>query len=49
VAAPSHAVSPQDALYSEAAGLYGAALERLARAYEPDADRRPMITGRWSG
>ena len=40
MAAPSDAGSPQDALYSEAAGLYGAALERLARAYEPDADQR---------
>lgn len=27
-------------LYGEAAAEYGGALERLARAYEPDADRR---------
>jgi RNA polymerase sigma-70 factor (ECF subfamily) len=32
--------SPQDAQYREAAAQYGAALERLARAYEADADRR---------
>ena len=32
--------SRQDGLYAEAAATYGAALERLARAYEPDADRR---------
>ena len=30
----------QDALYEEAAADYGAALERLARAYEADADKR---------
>ncbi len=30
----------QDALYEQAAATYGAALERLARAYEPDADKR---------
>ena len=30
----------QDALYEQAASGYGAAIERLARAYEPDADRR---------
>jgi RNA polymerase sigma-70 factor (ECF subfamily) len=30
----------QDGLYAEAAATYGAALERLARAYEADADRR---------
>jgi RNA polymerase sigma-70 factor (ECF subfamily) len=30
----------QDARYREAAAEYGAALERLARAYEADADRR---------
>jgi RNA polymerase sigma-70 factor, ECF subfamily len=30
----------QDRLYAEAAATYGAALERLARAYEFDADRR---------
>ena len=34
------AASPQDALYQEAAQTYGAALERLARAYEADADLR---------
>jgi len=32
--------SPQDAHYREAAAEYGAALERLARAYEADPDRR---------
>ena len=32
--------SSQARLYSEVAGEYGAALERLARAYEGDADRR---------
>jgi RNA polymerase sigma-70 factor (ECF subfamily) len=32
--------SRQDCLYQEAVGLYAAALERLTRAYEPDADRR---------
>jgi RNA polymerase sigma-70 factor, ECF subfamily len=32
--------SPQDARYREAAAGYGAALERLARAYEADPDRR---------
>jgi RNA polymerase sigma-70 factor (ECF subfamily) len=32
--------SSQDARYTEAAAEYGAALERLARAYEADADRR---------
>jgi len=30
----------QDSLYAEATTMFGAALERLARAYEPDADRR---------
>jgi RNA polymerase sigma-70 factor (ECF subfamily) len=34
------AVSRQDELYQEAAGSYGAALERLARGYEADPDRR---------
>jgi RNA polymerase sigma-70 factor (ECF subfamily) len=38
-AAPDHD-SPQDSLYAEATATYGPALERLARAYEPDADRR---------
>jgi RNA polymerase sigma-70 factor, ECF subfamily len=32
--------SLQDTRYREAAAEYGAALERLARAYEADADRR---------
>src|SRR5580765_4654251 len=32
--------SRQDGLYAEAAAMFGPALERLARAYEPDADRR---------
>ena len=36
----SGAGSRQDGLYAEAAATYGAALERLAHAYEPDADRR---------
>jgi RNA polymerase sigma-70 factor (ECF subfamily) len=36
--------SAQDALYSEAAQTYGAAMERLARAYEADADlRRDLV------
>lgn len=30
----------QDALYHEAASTYGGAIERLARGYEPDDDRR---------
>lgn len=34
------ATSRQDDLYGEAAASYGAALERLARAYEADPDRR---------
>ena len=36
----SQATARQDALYEEAAADYGAALERLARAYEADADKR---------
>jgi RNA polymerase sigma-70 factor (ECF subfamily) len=40
VALPSDAGSRQDDRYAEAAATYGAALERLARAYEPDSDRR---------
>jgi RNA polymerase sigma-70 factor, ECF subfamily len=32
--------SPQDQLYAEAAATFGRALERLARAYERDPDRR---------
>src|SRR5437899_12005061 len=36
--------SAQDDLYSDAAQTYGAALERLARAYEADADlRRDLV------
>lgn len=36
--------SSQDELYSEAATTYGAALERLARAYEADPDiRRDLL------
>jgi RNA polymerase sigma-70 factor, ECF subfamily len=34
------AVSRQDELYQEAAGSYGAALERLGRGYEADPNRR---------
>jgi len=34
------AVTRQDALYQEAADSYGAALDRLARGYEADPDRR---------
>ena len=30
----------QDGLYADAVATFGTALERLARAYEPDADRR---------
>ena len=30
----------QDALYEQAAAAYGLAMERLARAYEPDPDKR---------
>lgn len=37
---PSDAASRQDCLYAEAEATYRAALDRLARAYEPDADRR---------
>ena len=33
-------MADQDALYAEAAATYGAALERLARAYDADGDRR---------
>jgi len=36
----SNVNSTQDDRYRTAAGEYGAALERLARAYEADADRR---------
>ena len=38
--AQPEADSRQDCLYAGAAATFGAALERLARAYEPDADRR---------
>jgi len=37
---PPDTGSRQDGLYAEAAGMFGPALQRLARAYEPDADRR---------
>ena len=38
------AASSQDGLYQEAAHAYGAALDRLARAYEADADvRRDLL------
>src|SRR6476660_1579879 len=37
---PPDTGSRQDGLYAEAAAMFGPALERLARAYEPDADRR---------
>ncbi len=40
MAPPPETGSRQDGLYAEAAALFGAALERLARAYEPDADGR---------
>ena len=30
----------RDDLYAEAASIYGTALDRLARAYEPDPDKR---------
>ena len=40
MAAPPETGSRQDGLYAEAAATYGAALQRLARAYERDADRR---------
>jgi DNA-directed RNA polymerase specialized sigma24 family protein len=33
-------MASQDALYEEAAGEYGAALERLAGSYEADRDKR---------
>lgn len=36
----SKEASRQDALYEEAAGSFGAALGRLARAYEADPDKR---------
>jgi RNA polymerase sigma-70 factor (ECF subfamily) len=37
---PSDTGSRQDGLYAEAAATFGPALQRLARAYEPDADRQ---------
>jgi RNA polymerase sigma-70 factor (ECF subfamily) len=40
VTGPPDAASRQDNLYAEATAEFGAALQRLARAYEPDADRR---------
>ncbi len=39
-AATAASRSKQDSLYAEAAHDYGAALERLARAYEADPDKR---------
>jgi RNA polymerase sigma-70 factor, ECF subfamily len=43
-AAVSRMTSTQDELYQETATTYGAALERLARAYEADADlRRDLV------
>jgi RNA polymerase sigma-70 factor (ECF subfamily) len=33
-------VSDQDDRYADAVAAYGGAIERLARAYEPDSDRR---------
>jgi len=36
--------STQDDLYRDAAAAYGGALERLARAYEADADKRRDLT-----
>jgi RNA polymerase sigma-70 factor (ECF subfamily) len=39
-AAASRMTATQDELYNETANAYGAALERLARAYEADADLR---------
>lgn len=39
-AATAASRSKQDALYAEAADNYSAALERLARAYEADPDKR---------
>ena len=36
----SHPLEGPERLYSEAAEAYGGALERLARAYERDADAR---------
>jgi len=33
-------IGTPDAMYGQAAAAYGAALERLARGYEPDGDRR---------
>jgi RNA polymerase sigma-70 factor, ECF subfamily len=37
---PPETGSRQDRLYAEAAAMFGPALQRLARAYEADADRR---------
>ena len=36
----SGGLAARDALYEQAAGEFGGALQRLARAYEADADRR---------
>ncbi|HYM78739.1 MAG TPA: RNA polymerase sigma factor [Candidatus Dormibacteraeota bacterium] len=44
IPAAAAAASTQDELYREAIETYGAALERLARAYEADADiRRDLL------
>jgi DNA-directed RNA polymerase specialized sigma24 family protein len=43
-AAASTMISTQDELYRETAETYGGAMERLARAYEADADlRRDLV------
>ena len=36
----SNSAVGQDALYEQAAAVYGSAIERLARGYEPDPDKR---------
>jgi RNA polymerase sigma-70 factor, ECF subfamily len=40
IAQDSAGIDTPDAMFEQTAATYGAALERLARAYEPDADRR---------
>lgn len=40
IASPPGRPTAQDELYESAVGAYSAALERLARGYEADADRR---------
>ena len=42
MADPVRSADP-DRLYEEAAAAYGAALERMARAYEADPERRPDL------